>query len=893
MTVLFRRAATAVTAQNHVPTCLRGALAGAAVVLTTVLLPGCGGGGGDGAPSAAPPAPAPAPIARSGLGIGPAGGGAEGGAAAPGFRVEVPAGALADYAWLGLAKSGEGAPAASLAAGETLASHVYRIEAAAVANGRVTADSVAFARPMQAEVPIEAGALLSRRVIVQFAAVGSAQWQRIESEDLAAQAALGSGATLRVALPGPGTVRVVGVSGSAGAVSAALDAPAANGVITRDSLELTINAADTGGVAAVALWSDGPGGVRRVGSAARAAGSAQSGTWALTVRPAAADNGSRRYVAVVSTVDGRIDTSNVLTTTIQRPLPASGVVVRAPRPQVVAEGARATFEVQALAAGALAYQWLRNGSPIAGADSASYTSPPLTAATHNGDTYAVRITAADGVTHETEAVTTTVTIQSVTAPTITTQPTHQTIDDGASFTFSAVASGTTLSYQWQRLVRGRWQDLLGANGSTLSQTGFRGSDHQAQFRLMVTNSGGAITSNAVTLTVLPGLRDRLTPMSAGFDHTLLMNSAGKTFSCGANASGQLGDGTTVAKSAPTPVSYGGYEGYVNRTFGVAAGYYFSARGFDWTFGAAFVDTWGFNGSGQLGTNNTVNQASPFTQTVGPNEYALSSQVAAGDYFTLTLKNGLVYAAGVNARGVLGVNPGTLGQRNTFGSEISGLSNVHAVAAGGGFGLALSSGGNVLAWGSNFDGAIGNGCSSSGSPYWAVVPPVQVTGLPRIVAVAAGATHSLALAADGTVWAWGRNEYGQLGVGRGSSFGCSPTQVPGLRGVVAIAAGAYHSLALLADGSVLAWGSNSSGQLGDGTQTDQFFPVYVPGATDVAGIAGGVYAYHSLAVRTDGTVLAWGQNSSGQLCLGTGTAGGVRTTATSIPNFNLGPRTRPF
>jgi alpha-tubulin suppressor-like RCC1 family protein len=114
----------------------------------------------------------------------------------------------------------------------------------------------------------------------------------------------------------------------------------------------------------------------------------------------------------------------------------------------------------------------------------------------------------------------------------------------------------------------------------------------------------------------------------------------------------------------------------------------------------------------------------------------------------------------------------------------------------------------------------------------------------------------------------------------------------LTGVVAIAAGLRHSLALQADGTVLAWGENSFGQLGDGSQATRYFPVYVAGAADVAGIAAGVFAEHSLAVRTDGTVLAWGQNGSGQLCLGTGTAGGVRTTATPIPNFNLGPRPRP-
>ena len=131
--------------------------------------------------------------------------------------------------------------------------------------------------------------------------------------------------------------------------------------------------------------------------------------------------------------------------------------------------------------------------------------------------------------------------------------------------------------------------------------------------------------------------------------------------------------------------------------------------------------------------------------------------------------------------------------------------------------------------------------------------------------AAGGQHSLALKSDGTVWAWGLNDYNQLGNGTATNSS-KPVQVPGLNNASAIAAGYFHSLALKSDGTVWAWGLNGHGRLGNGTTVDSGTPVQVLGLSNVSAIVAG--HDHSLALKSDGTVWAWGANHIGQLGNGT-------------------------
>ena len=176
-------------------------------------------------------------------------------------------------------------------------------------------------------------------------------------------------------------------------------------------------------------------------------------------------------------------------------------------------------------------------------------------------------------------------------------------------------------------------------------------------------------------------------------------------------------------------------------------------------------------------------------------------------------------------------------------------------------------GTVRAWGNNSNGQLGDGSTASKNT------PVQVvSGLSGMAAVSTGSGHTVALKNDGTVWAWGNNSSGQLGDGSTTSKN-TPVQVSGLSRMTAVAAGSSHTAALKNDGTVWAWGNNSNGQLGDGSTTSKNTPVQVSGLSGTTAVAAG--SGHTVALKNDGTVWAWGNNSNGQL-------GDGSTTSSNIP-----------
>ncbi|MER7134913.1 RCC1 domain-containing protein, partial [Streptosporangium saharense] len=232
-------------------------------------------------------------------------------------------------------------------------------------------------------------------------------------------------------------------------------------------------------------------------------------------------------------------------------------------------------------------------------------------------------------------------------------------------------------------------------------------------------------------------------------------------------------------------------------------------------------------------------------TVAPSYGAQA--LAAGDDHSLmvawTPTLGQVWAWGDNSQGQLGLGNTT---NKKVPSQVPGLSDVTSVSAGNDYSVALKTDGTVWAWGDNSQGQLGNGTLTDSKV------PVQVAGIYNAVGISAGPGHALAVLSDGTVRAWGDNSQGQLGYA-GSDSPVAIT-VPSLTGVSAgpggVAAGGAHSVALLSNGTVKAWGDNAQGQLGDGTTTDHTTPAAVTGLTGVGQVSG--RGDHVLALLSGGT-----------------------------------------
>jgi alpha-tubulin suppressor-like RCC1 family protein len=235
----------------------------------------------------------------------------------------------------------------------------------------------------------------------------------------------------------------------------------------------------------------------------------------------------------------------------------------------------------------------------------------------------------------------------------------------------------------------------------------------------------------------------------------------------------------------------------------------------------------------------------------------NAKVVAGIAFAVKLQaNGTLVGMGTNAFGELG-SEATNSLEPQPAHRIEAVSDIVDIASGCAHVLALKADGTVLSWGNDDFGQVGNDASRTHS-----VAPTLVPGVTNVVAVAAGCYHSLVLKADGTMLSWGQNDKGQLGAG-GIGGHALPITVSGASGVVSIAAGWDHSLAVKSDGTLLTWGSDELGQLGDGgSNINRFTPTLLARVSRVEEVAGG--AFHSLAVLDDGTVLSWGSNLQGQL-----------------------------
>ncbi|MEP7154943.1 MAG: hypothetical protein ABI905_04165 [Betaproteobacteria bacterium] len=350
-------------------------------------------------------------------------------------------------------------------------------------------------------------------------------------------------------------------------------------------------------------------------------------------------------------------------------------------------------------------------------------------------------------------------------------------------------------------------------------------------------------------------------VAAGSDHSLALKSDGTVWAWGGNSGGQIGDGTTIDRLVPVQVS--GLSGVAQIVAG--SGHSIAVKN------DGSVVGWGSNGYAELGDG---------TYTDRPNTVPLSGlggvlSISSGFLHTFAvMSGGTLVAWGNNEYGQLG--DGTTQQR-TLPAPVAGLTGITAVAVGDLHTVALKSDGTVLTWGDNSRGQLGNGTLI----FRSTPSTVSLSGIAKI---AAGAAHTVALKADGSVLTWGLNCCGQLGDGTNNNRSL-PLTVAGIGGnVQEISAGALHTLALRTDGIIVAWGYNYSGQLGDRAIEDVNVPSPVLGLSNVAEISAG--ANHSLARKNDGTVWAWGQNDSGQLGNGTLIDGHTgRTTPVAVSALN--------
>ena len=279
-------------------------------------------------------------------------------------------------------------------------------------------------------------------------------------------------------------------------------------------------------------------------------------------------------------------------------------------------------------------------------------------------------------------------------------------------------------------------------------------------------------------------------------------------------------------------------------------------------------------------------------------------VSTGGGFNMALRaDGSVWTWGNNTVGQLGL--GDYEHRSTP-VKIPGLQDVVTISAGRAHALALKSDGSVWAWGANFDGEVGNG-QFSYPRYW---PPADPTGVPvhtphqmvssGMVGISAGYSFSLLVRSDGTVWGCGSNDSAELvhSTARGEyivRIYTLPVQVPGLSNVVKVAAGQLSSVALKADSSVWAWGDNSEGTIGDGSEHQELIwspdsneyiavgrivpPQPVPGMTGVTKIAASQFSV--MVQKTDDTLWAWGNE-----------AGVMNYYSETIGGYILGGRNTP-
>lgn len=353
------------------------------------------------------------------------------------------------------------------------------------------------------------------------------------------------------------------------------------------------------------------------------------------------------------------------------------------------------------------------------------------------------------------------------------------------------------------------------------------------------------SSKTVTATFSPQTQSFTLTVSKSGTGSGTVTSSPAGINCGADCSESYVSGTTVTLTA------------------IGAG------------GSTFAAWTGCNTASGTTCSVTMNAARTVTATFNQSTGITMTAVSAGgEYTCVRLSSGTAACTGRNGFGQHG--NGTLNNSTRLG-PVSGLSTVTQILAGDEFACALLTDGTARCWGLGESGQRGDGSFSTLG-----VNPVTVNGLTGAVALTAGYGHACALLASGALRCWGENREGQLGNGTTANPGTAqPVAVSGITGATAVTSGAYHTCAVLGNGTVRCWGRNHQGQLGNGTVASSSTSVAVSGLTGAVAVSGG--GVHTCAVLSNGTVRCWGENQFGQLGTGNTVSSTTPVQVTGISN----------
>ena len=330
-------------------------------------------------------------------------------------------------------------------------------------------------------------------------------------------------------------------------------------------------------------------------------------------------------------------------------------------------------------------------------------------------------------------------------------------------------------------------------------------------------------------------------LALGGNHACLLRANGTVACWGGNESGQLGDGSTTRRLAPTGSLGGGPLAVVASGVSHACGLTVEGE----------TRCWGSNDQGQSGGGAGGARATP-TPVVGAPTF---STLAAGLGHTCGVtRTGEAWCWGANGAGQLGDGSRT---PRPAPVRVSGEVAFQSLAAGWQHTCGLDEAGRAFCWGSGTSGQLGQGAATGASA------PQPVQGGQRFRKLAAGNAHTCGLTTGGQILCWGSDEFGQLGNGsEGAGSSTVPLTVAGDRMFVDVAAGSVHACGLDVEGAAFCWGRNLHGQVGDGTTQDRPAPTRVEGSTRFTEVAS--LGSHTCGRTAGGEVHCWGYNLEGQL-----------------------------